>query len=165
MSWPALHPETWSLVVAVAWGGAWAVAVVAGAGLLLAARARSWRWGTVALAVAVLAVLATWPLSQERQDVAQLVACRHNLLDLQQALDVAARKKAPASLSELVPLYLSAVPTCPSAGADTYSPSYQHAAAAFTVWCSGSHHRVGWRRQSDFPQYRAVDGLVPPLDE
>lgn len=165
MSWPALHPDTWELLVAIAWGACWAIAVLAVVVLLLAVRARSARWGAAALVVAVLAGSATWPLARERESVAVLLACRHNLLDLQHALDAAARKKAPADLAELVPLYLAAVPTCPSAGTDTYSASYRRAGAAFTVWCAGSHHRAGWRQLADYPQYRAADGLVPALDE
>lgn len=49
--------------------------------------------------------------------------------------------KYPASLQELVPTYLKAIPTCPAAHKDTYSGSWRVAGdEGFYMFCAGNRH-------------------------
>jgi hypothetical protein len=62
--------------------------------------------------------------------------------------------------------YLSQIPTCPSAGADTYSLSYQVSVhpKAFSFACAGDNHAkiyAGFNRPSrNYPRYTSWDGLI-----
>lgn len=61
-----------------------------------------------------------------RDTAESVIGCERNLRDIEFAtvsysIDYG---YAPASLIELVPAYLDAIPDCPSAGCDTYSSSY-----------------------------------------
>lgn len=66
----------------------------------------------------------------------------------------------PQKLSDLTPGYIESIPTCPSAGEDTYSDSYKwdNATGNFTVCCKGHHHRSS-KLQESFPRYSVIDGL------
>ncbi|MGV8125313.1 MAG: alpha-2-macroglobulin family protein [Candidatus Xenobiia bacterium LiM19] len=66
----------------------------------------------------------------------------------------------PEKLSDITPLYLKTIPTCPVAGKDTYSPSYRSTKDPdyFLVFCSGSYHQGSC--PPNFPQYDSVAGLI-----
>jgi len=92
-------------------------------------------------------------------------ACRLNLMRIGTALEmycVDNCNRYPTTLNQLVPRYLSAIPTCPAADADTYSSGFSSAGFAsasvsdcYTVVCRGYHHyHVGEAR--NFPQYRST---------
>ncbi len=90
----------------------------------------------------------------------------------------------PDGISKLKPDYLETIPTCPSAGADTYSGTYQHfhspsGQRRFTFFCRGDHHTrepkvfhlLGYpitygesptHHPEDFPRFVSGDGLVMP---
>jgi hypothetical protein len=65
----------------------------------------------------------------------------------------------PRSLSKLVPSYLLAIPTCPTAGTDTYSRYYQSASNpdGYTFMCTAKHKIAAetW----NFPEYCSSQGV------
>ncbi|MEW6277992.1 MAG: hypothetical protein AB1758_05165, partial [Candidatus Eremiobacterota bacterium] len=91
----------------------------------------------------------------------QLSACESNLKNIGTACEMWSTDhggRYPASLNELAPDYLKAVPSCPAAGDDTYSAGYAvHSKPdVYTVRCSGEHHGVG----AGYPAYDSVRGLI-----
>jgi hypothetical protein len=92
--------------------------------------------------------------------------CQSNCKDIATALEMYATDSSgsyPASLEQLVPDYLSQIPSCPEAGRDTYSASYTAKVnpAEFRFYCAGHQHRnvgVG----PDLPAYSSTDGLKAP---
>ncbi|MBI3927172.1 MAG: hypothetical protein HY319_16670 [Armatimonadetes bacterium] len=92
-----------------------------------------------------------------------VTACKSNLKNLGTALEMYAThngRRYPAGLDRLVPNYLRTLPTCPSAGSDTYSHDFRSAARpdVYTFYCAGDHHGPTFPR--DYPQYNNVEGLV-----
>lgn len=105
------------------------------------------------------AVPMTAPSTHPRLD-----QCASNLRDIGTALGTFATDNGgrfPKTLESLQPKYLKNVPTCPVAGADTYSGGYASAASpdAYTVVCSGTNHPAA-RLPANFPQYSSKTGLV-----
>lgn len=89
-------------------------------------------------------------------------ACRSNLKNVGTALAMYADDfggRYPARLSQLVPNYLRTIPTCPSAGEDTYSAAFASTPAAYTVVCAGRNHRAV-DLPANYPQYTSESGLV-----
>ena len=73
----------------------------------------------------------------------------------------------PHSLSRLTDgNYLKLIPTCPAAGRDTYSASYQTARAPerFSFVCMGNNHAKAYRgfstSSNNYPQYSSEHGLL-----
>ena len=70
----------------------------------------------------------------------------------------------PPSTANLTPNYLRTVPTCPAAGADTYSEHVQVdnrslEQGSYLIYCAGDHHSdVGV--PADYPLYDSVVGWV-----
>lgn len=97
-------------------------------------------------------------------------SCKSNCKNLATALEMYATDNHglyPRHLPDLVPgNYLKQVPTCPAAGKDSYSASYQVSVdgKAFSFACTGNNHAksyAGFNRLSDnFPQYNSWDGLI-----
>lgn len=71
------------------------------------------------------------------------------------------RSPYPMSLAQLVPDYLPALPSCPSAGRDTYSSNYGtlQNPDAYTFYCAGSHHAEAGVAP-DNPERNVVNGSV-----
>lgn len=100
----------------------------------------------------------------------QLTACKSNCKNIATALEMYASDNKgayPTSLSRLTQgNYLRVVPTCPAAGSDTYSPSYQMQASPdiFSFCCQGNNHHKAYSGFSEphdnFPQYFAERGLI-----
>jgi prepilin-type N-terminal cleavage/methylation domain-containing protein len=69
---------------------------------------------------------------------------------------------AGAFKANITPNYLKVIPTCPSAGTDSYSGHYAAASNpdAFTFVCSGSNHTSLLNASTNFPQYNSAQGLV-----
>ncbi len=92
--------------------------------------------------------------------------CASNLSSLSSALEVyrdSGGGKYPDRLGLLVPDYLEALPTCPSAGVDTYSAGYRRAgeSGGCSVACQGRNHQdmgVG----PDLPASSSETGLEMP---
>jgi len=96
--------------------------------------------------------------------VGRFTACKSNLRGIATALDMYAndnRNVYPPSMKNLRGPYLAALPTCPSAMADTYSGGFSSSSNpdCYTVVCSGEHHaEVG--QDTSFPQYVSGEGLI-----
>jgi len=94
----------------------------------------------------------------------QLTACKSNEKNIATALEMYASDNAGRYPTDLKPLmsgnYLKLIPTCPAAGRDTYSESYQVQAApdTFSFYCSGKNH--GELVPAGYPQYNAEMGLI-----
>ena len=72
-------------------------------------------------------------------------ACQAHLQALRTAVELYARDsegRVPLELSRLVPRYLQALPTCPAADKDTYSPGYlpRGSRDGFDLACRGFYH-------------------------
>lgn len=94
----------------------------------------------------------------------QLTACKSNLKNIGTAAEMFATDhggKYPQSTSELVPNYLKTIPTCPAAGADTYSATWKAATDPdrFEVACGGNHHADAGLGENS-PAYDSKLGLT-----
>ena len=114
------------------------------------------------IGVMMAAILA--PNFMRARGQGQFTQCQSNMKNIGTALEMYATDNSghyPDSLSKLSPDYLRHIPTCASAGKDTYSPSYQSSVEpdAYTFYCSGHHHKavgVG----PNYPQYNSTTGLT-----
>ncbi|MDQ7822354.1 MAG: protein kinase [Candidatus Eremiobacteraeota bacterium] len=96
----------------------------------------------------------------------QLTGCKSNVKNIGTALEMYASdndKLYPLTIEKVTPMYLKIIPTCPSAGRDTYRESYMLNAGrdAYTIYCRGSFHKE-IMCGPDFPQYDSVQGLIEP---
>lgn len=94
----------------------------------------------------------------------QTTACKSNLKNIGTALEMYSTDNGgryPTQLSKLTPDYLRTMPTCPSAGQDTYSASYEVRIQpdGYTVMCQGAHHEKAGLGPN-FPQYTSERGLL-----
>lgn len=95
-----------------------------------------------------------------------LTACKSNLKNLATACEMYASDYGghyPADLTLLTGgNYLRTVPTCPAAGRDTYSSTYEVSAQpdSFRFACSGCHHHRSGIHAPNYPRYSAEEGLV-----
>jgi hypothetical protein len=90
----------------------------------------------------------------------QWIACKSNLKNLATALEMYGTDNQghyPAQAGRIVPRYLRQIPTCPAAGADSYTASYQVSMSpdTFSLACSGLHHSP-----DGAPSYHAEEGLI-----
>ena len=92
-------------------------------------------------------------------------ACEGNLKNLGTAIEMYAtdhQGQYPASIKEITPNYLRAVPKCPAYGKDSYSTNYKrtvdpdNGATMFSVRCTGPHKGT---KPSTGPVYDSVRGL------
>jgi hypothetical protein len=105
-----------------------------------------------------LSLTAYWT-NRQRIQYLQLKGCVLNQTNLALALEEWAVKynQYPSQISELVPVHLKFIPTCPSAGRDTYSCGYNpNEPNNFKLYCGGHHHT-----EKGFPQY---DGILGPTE-
>lgn len=117
--------------------------------------------------IGILLILALWwhliYLPAERKKLAgELSQCRKNLEEIGNAIEMYAYGHSwqyPRSIAQLTPGYLKAIPSCPSAGFDTYSGTYQvfndphdYRDSCFTIYCKGHHHEL-LNMPEDFPRY------------
>lgn len=121
-------------------------------------------FAAIALLVSFLLYGAAYLLNRynEKKQAAatNAVHCFTNLTRIASALEQYAGERQgnyPGSLQELVPEYLDAIPVCPEAGIDTYSPSYRvfertvetngtgekayKKEKAFIIYCRGYYHK------------------------
>jgi hypothetical protein len=89
-------------------------------------------------------------------------ACQSQEKYIGSVLDIYAadhQHRYPNSLATLVPKYLVTVPTCPSAGSDTYSASYQvnQSRTRYRFCCQGDNH-AHYASQNE-PCYDSKQGL------
>lgn len=95
---------------------------------------------------------------------ARLTGCQSNLRNLATVLHSYAvdHEQYPERLSQIVPKYLGAMPSCPAAEADTYTDGYEwnDDPDAFTIHCSGSNHTPIGLGENE-PYYSSIIGLGP----
>jgi hypothetical protein len=94
--------------------------------------------------------------SSKAKAEANLIACANNLRCIKLAMTFYRTNlcKYPSNLQQVCFEELEIIPTCPSAGFDTYSPSYKvdPSKEKFVIYCSGHHHKdLGLKE--NFPQY------------
>lgn len=101
----------------------------------------------------------------------QFTQCQSNMKNIGAALEMYSTDNGghyPDSLKKIAPDYLREIPTCASAGTDTYSGSYtsvmedkeQGTEEAYTFYCKGDNHTaVG--NSDNYPQYNSRQGLIP----
>lgn len=94
---------------------------------------------------------------------AQHDKCKSNLRTLGTACEMYSTDnwgRYPRRLQDLVPGYIKAIPTCPAADRDTYSPSFASTSNPddYTIFCQGNNHRRSGCG-INYPQYCASDGM------
>jgi prepilin-type N-terminal cleavage/methylation domain-containing protein len=118
------------------------------------------------IVIAIIAILAAIlvPNFIRARAQGQLTACKSNLKNIGTAMemystDFAGRYATAASL--LTPNYLKIIPTCASAGSDTYSSTFSVTSIpdAYTFYCSGTQHASA-SEPANYPQYNSTQGLV-----
>jgi hypothetical protein len=95
-----------------------------------------------------------------------VTACKSNLKNIGTACEMYSTDNSayyPRTMNALTPNYLRTIPTCASAGEDTYSEGFvahnDRQAQAYTVVCRGNHHS-GVNLGPNYPQYTSVQGLI-----
>ncbi|MGV8120093.1 MAG: protein kinase [Candidatus Xenobiia bacterium LiM19] len=122
--------------------------------------------GCIGIAGAVIItffILCILPNFYRARHSGQLTACKSNLKNIGTAMEMYStdnKGRYPPALSYLTPGYLRTIPTCASAGSDTYSESYtfRQNPDVYTIYCKGSHHSDIYHC-SNYPQYDAIEGL------
>lgn len=128
------------------------------------------------LVIPVMAILAAIliPSFLAARAQGQFTQCQSNCKNIGTALEMYStdnKGEYPDNLEKLTPDYLKYIPTCASAGYDTYSKSYKSwapddtesghstASCSYTFYCSGKNHKaVGLT--GNYPQYNSRKGLV-----
>lgn len=118
------------------------------------------------IVIAIIAILAAIlvPNFIRARAQGQLTACKSNLKNIGTACEMYSTDNSgryPSGLAKLTPDYLKSIPTCPSAGQDTYTSAYTSSMNpdAYTVYCSGANHTAAGTN-SGYPQFNAFQGLV-----
>jgi prepilin-type N-terminal cleavage/methylation domain-containing protein len=123
------------------------------------------------IVIAIIAILAAIlvPNFIRARAQGQLSSCESNEKNIGTALEMYSTDNSgryPSGTTgfggEITPNYLKVVPTCPSAGTDTYTGSYSSASNpdAYTYFCNGSNHTSLLNGSPNFPQYNSAQGLV-----
>jgi serine/threonine protein kinase len=116
---------------------------------------------SVILIISAWAVFRLYEKFNEKQKIEtqSVLSCTSNLFEISMALEAYARDHNgdyPPKLENLVPKYLKSIPTCPSAGRDTYSRSYLvreaednssgkktrgKSKSSYLIYCRGDYHK------------------------
>jgi len=118
-----------------------------------------------AIAIIVLLAAVLVPRFWRARERTAFTACGQNLASIATALQTYANESEqlyPTALSNLLPKYLSTIPTCPAANANTYNASYSKSddPRNFTIFCQGSFHTPAGVN-ADEPWYTLTEGLNP----
>lgn len=120
------------------------------------------------IVIAIIAILAAIlvPNFIRARAQGQLSACDSNLHNIATALEMystdwSGRYPGSSNLSLLTPNYLKTIPTCPSAGSDTYTAGFSDASSPdlYTIVCAGTNH-AGASVAANYPQFTSVQGLI-----
>jgi len=118
------------------------------------------------IVIAIIAILAAIlvPNFIRARAQGQLTACKSNLKNIGTALEMYSTDNSghyPTALGQLTPNYLKIIPTCASAGSDTYSAKFTSSSNpdAYTVECSGTNHTAA-SMNANYPQYTSTQGLI-----
>lgn len=102
--------------------------------------------GTLAAALGVMLFVLLMNFEHGNTVAATSAAsCQRRLNEVCQAIESyrSDHGKLPGDLGQLVPDYIQEIPNCPSAGFDTFSPSYRvdSEKGSFVVYCEGNYHK------------------------
>lgn len=92
-----------------------------------------------------------------------MTACKSNLKNLGTALEMYSTDNAgryPSGFALLTPNYLKTIPTCPTVGSVTYRYVSASEPDAYTIVCGGTNHGGAGIRETNYPQYTSVTGLI-----
>ena len=127
------------------------------------------------IVIAIIAILAAIlvPNFLKARAQGQLTACKSNCKNLATALEMYASDNGgryPLSSAFQARLtggnYLKTIPTCPAAGADTYTGTYSSTQTpdSFSFYCNGNNHAKAYTgfttASANYPQYSAEQGLL-----
>jgi len=95
----------------------------------------------------------------------QLSGCQQNIKNLTTAVQLYANDNEdfyPESLEKIKPDYFQYIPTCPSAGADTYTSGYEISddKKIYTLYCKGKNHGILGLGENE-PYWSLYEGLKP----
>ena len=121
------------------------------------------------IVIAIIAILAAIlvPNFIRARAQGQLTACKSNLKNIGTALEMYSTDNSgryPTATgfagTQVTPNYLKTIPTCPSAGSNTYN-NYTSASVpdVYTVVCAGPNHTAA-STAANYPQFTAVQGLI-----
>ena len=124
------------------------------------------------IVIAIIAILAAIlvPNFIRARAQGQATSCESNCKNIGTAMEMYSTDNSgrypsvistTAGAANLVPNYLKTIPSCPSAGIDTYSGSFSSTSNpdAYSFYCSGTNH-TGAGFLAGFPQYNSSQGLV-----
>lgn len=101
------------------------------------------------------------------RSLGQYSSCLSNLKNVGTALEMYSTDAAgryPARLAQLVPNYLVSIPTCPTAGRDTYSANYVTMGSEYAVHCDRRVHDRQRRGAASPPAHDSVYRLQAGSD-
>jgi hypothetical protein len=116
--------------------------------------------GTILFSAVLLAHL-LWMNFMPVRSTGCFTSCKSNFKNIGTAMEMYSENNGgryPPSLSYITPNYLRTIPTCPSAGMQTYMYINRSDPDIYTVWCSGASHKGMFA--PGFPQYDAIQGLI-----
>jgi len=125
------------------------------------------------IVIAIIAILAAIlvPNFIRARAQGQLTSCESNEKNIGTALEMYSTDNSGrypgknfgggAGASSLLPNYLKVIPSCPSAGKDTYTGDFTSVSNpdGYTFFCNTGNH-TGAGVTGNFPQYLSVQGLV-----
>jgi prepilin-type N-terminal cleavage/methylation domain-containing protein len=118
------------------------------------------------IVIAIIAILAAIlvPNFIRARAQGQLTACKSNLKNIGTACEMYstdfAGRYPVGGASLLTPNYLKTIPTCASAGSNTYTTAFTATSNpdGYTFYCSGSNH-LSANEAANYPQYNSTQGL------
>ena len=118
------------------------------------------------IVIAIIAILAAIlvPNFIRARAQGQLTACKSNLKNIGTACEMYSTDFAGrypiGGINLLTPNYLKTIPTCASAGSNTYTGfTASSNPDAYTFFCVGSNHTSA-NENANYPQYNSTQGLV-----
>ena len=128
------------------------------------------------IVIAIIAILAAIlvPNFIRARAQGQLTACKSNLKNIGTAAEMYSTDwsgKYPGTYAKLTPNYLKIGPTCPTAGSDTYSPTWKTGSGApgnttapiytdyYYVSCGNNIHEAV-SVTGAYPAYNGITGLI-----
>lgn len=120
------------------------------------------------IVIAIIAILAAIlvPNFIRARAQGQLTACKSNLKNIGTACEMYSTDSAgryPTGLTGLTPNYLKTIPTCASAGSNTYTAGFTSASNpdAYTFFCNGGKaNHTAASESIGYPQYNSTQGLI-----
>jgi prepilin-type N-terminal cleavage/methylation domain-containing protein len=118
------------------------------------------------IVIAIIAILAAIlvPNFLRARAQGQLTACKSNLKNIGTALEMYSTDsygRYPTSIDMITPNYVKVIPTCASAGTNSYVYTFTSVPDCYTTICTGAFHTT-ITNYSNYPQYDSIQGLMEP---